>query len=197
MVTLMSAVAPSGNPDASRLYSIGDLAQEFGISPRAIRFYEDQALLAPQRLGGNRIYTYRDYARLVLILRGKRLGFSLADIKEMLDLCDTLGDGLGVAVDVYHVWWDPELPQQIARAGSRIIAHHINDWLVPTTDMLNDRGMMGDGVIDLIGIRRMIEAAGYRGIQEVEIFSDMWWNRPGDELLKIAIERFHAVCQAD
>ena len=84
----MSAVAPSDDPDARRLYSIGDLAQEFGISPRAIRFYEDQGLLAPQRLGGNRIYTYRDHARLVLILRGKRLGFSLADIKEMLDLYD-------------------------------------------------------------------------------------------------------------
>jgi DNA-binding transcriptional MerR regulator len=84
----MSAVAPSGSPDARRLYSIGDLAQEFGISPRAIRFYEDQGLLAPQRLGGNRIYTHRDHGRLVLILRGKRLGFSLADIKEMLDLYD-------------------------------------------------------------------------------------------------------------
>jgi len=85
---MMSAVAPSGNADARRLYSIGDLAQEFQISPRAIRFYEDQGLLAPQRLGGNRIYTHRDHARLVLILRGKRLGFSLADIKEMLDLYD-------------------------------------------------------------------------------------------------------------
>jgi len=84
----MSAVAPNSGPDARRLYSIGDLAQEFGISPRAIRFYEDQGLLAPQRLAGNRIYTYRDHARLVLILRGKRLGFSLADIKEMLDLYD-------------------------------------------------------------------------------------------------------------
>jgi sugar phosphate isomerase/epimerase len=120
----------------------------------------------------------------------------ISTLKEMLDLCDALGDGLGVAVDVYHVWWDPELPQQIARAGSRIIAHHINDWLVPTTDMLNDRGMMGDGVIDLAGIRRMIEAAGYRGIQEVEIFSNTWWNRPADELLKTAIDRFHAVCHA-
>jgi DNA-binding transcriptional MerR regulator len=73
---------------AVRLYSIGDLAQEFAISPRTIRFYEDQGLLAPQRLAGNRVYTRRDHARLVLILRGKRLGFSLADIGEMLDLYD-------------------------------------------------------------------------------------------------------------
>jgi len=82
----MSAVAPEDGAETRRLYSIGDLAQEFGISPRAIRYYEDQGLLSPQRLGGNRVYMHRDHARLVLILRGKRLGFSLSDIKEMLDL---------------------------------------------------------------------------------------------------------------
>lgn len=71
-----------------RLYSIGDLAAEFAISPRAIRFYEDQDLLRPQRIGGNRVYNHKDRARLILVLRGKRLGFSLADIKEMLDLYD-------------------------------------------------------------------------------------------------------------
>jgi len=80
-----AAVAPL---DAPRLYSIGDLASEFAISPRAIRFYEDQGLLAPRRIGGNRIYAARDRARLQLVLRGKRLGFALADIKEMLDLYD-------------------------------------------------------------------------------------------------------------
>ena len=74
--------------DVPRLYSIGDLAAEFGVSPRAIRFYEDQGLLRPQRIGGNRVYNHRDRARLILVLRGKRLGFSLADIKEMLDLYD-------------------------------------------------------------------------------------------------------------
>ncbi|MGH7126466.1 MAG: MerR family transcriptional regulator [Stellaceae bacterium] len=71
-----------------RLYSIGDLSTEFGVSPRAIRFYEDQGLLRPQRIGGNRVYNHIDRARLSLVLRGKRLGFSLADIKEMLDLYD-------------------------------------------------------------------------------------------------------------
>ena len=74
--------------DGPRLYSIGDLAAEFAISPRAIRFYEDQKLLRPQRIGGNRVYNHRDRARLILVLRGKRLGFRLADIKEMLDLYD-------------------------------------------------------------------------------------------------------------
>ena len=114
----------------------------------------------------------------------------------MTDLCDQLGEGLGIAIDTYHVWWDPNLAREIARAGSRIIGHHICDWLVPTRHMLNDRGMMGDGVIDFPAIRRMIEAAGYRGIQEVEIFSDDWWARPGDEVLRVVMERFTTVCRA-
>ena len=85
------------------------------------------------------------------------------------DLCEELGEGAGVAVDVYHLWWDPDLEHQIARAGRNILAYHVNDWLVPTTDLLLDRGMMGDGVIDLRAIRAMVEAAGYRGHCEVEI----------------------------
>lgn len=118
-------------------------------------------------------------------------------IDQALDLCEQLGDGVGVAIDVYHVWWDPNLAAAIARAGrlKRIMAHHICDWLVPTNDMLLDRGMMGDGVIDLKGIRAMIEAAGYTGPQEVEIFSrDNWWKRPGDEVLATCLERFETVC---
>ena len=119
----------------------------------------------------------------------------ITTLKEMLDIADALGnDGLGVAIDTYHVWWDPDLEAQIARAGRRIIAHHICDWLVPTKHLLTDRGMMGDGVIDFRGIRRMIEAAGFRGIQEVEIFSDYWWSRPGDEVLSTVIERFKSEC---
>ncbi len=120
-------------------------------------------------------------------------------INQALDLCDLLGDGLGVAIDVYHVWWDPNLPAAIARAGRQnaIFAHHICDWLVPTKDMLLDRGMMGDGVIDLAGIRAMIEAAGYHGPQEVEIFSaENWWKRPGNEVLEVCKARFDTVCQS-
>ncbi|HEX4043794.1 MAG TPA: MerR family DNA-binding transcriptional regulator [Xanthobacteraceae bacterium] len=71
-----------------RLYSIGDLASETGVTHRALRLYEDQGLLAPQRIGNQRIYSYRDRARLILVLRGKRLGFSLADIREMLEMYD-------------------------------------------------------------------------------------------------------------
>jgi sugar phosphate isomerase/epimerase len=118
-------------------------------------------------------------------------------LDQALDLCEALGEGVGVAIDVYHVWWDPNLAAAIARAGrmGRILAHHICDWLVPTTDLLLDRGMMGDGVIDLRAIRAMIEAAGYSGPQEVEIFSrDNWWKRPGDEVVRTVVERFDSLC---
>ena len=118
-------------------------------------------------------------------------------IDQGLDLCEQLGDGVGLMIDAYHTWWDPNLASAIARAGrlGRILGHHISDWLVPTTDMLLDRGMMGDGVIDFRAFRAMIEQAGYYGPQEVEIFSrDNWWKRPGDEVVRIALERFNTVC---
>jgi sugar phosphate isomerase/epimerase len=117
-------------------------------------------------------------------------------LKQALDLSDQLGEGTGVAIDVYHVWWDPELEAQIARAGAsnRILAYHVCDWLVPTRDLLLDRGMMGDGVIDLPRIGRLIEKAGYRGFTEVEIFSaNDWWKRPGDEVIRTCIDRFNSV----
>jgi len=110
-------------------------------------------------------------------------------LEQALDLCDFVQEGVGVAVDVYHVWWDPKLEAQIRRAGKRILAFHICDWLVPTRDLLNDRGMMGDGVIDLPLIRRWVEDVGYAGFQEVEIFSEHWWQRDPDEVLRVCIER--------
>ena len=119
---------------------------------------------------------------------------------QALDVCDALDPGqsgaLGVAVDVYHVWWDPQLEAQIARAGrSRLLAHHLCDWLVPTTDLAFDRGMMGDGIIDLRRIRGLMEGAGYRGYNEVEIFSARdWWQRDPDEVLTVMKERYAACC---
>ena len=111
-------------------------------------------------------------------------------LEQALDVCDALGEGIGVAVDVYHVWWDPKLEQQIKRAGKRILAYHICDWLVPTRDLLNDRGMMGDGIIELEKIRNWIEAAGYSGFHEVEIFSELdWWKRDPDDVLRTIMER--------
>ena len=116
-------------------------------------------------------------------------------LEQALDICDALDPSrsgmLGVALDVYHVWWDPKLAQQVARAGKeRLLAYHVCDWLTPTRDLLNDRGMMGDGVIELKKIRGWVEAAGYAGYSEVEIFSTQdWWQRSGDETLAACIER--------
>ncbi len=108
------------------------------------------------------------------------------------DWCDALGaeDAVGIVVDTYAVWWDPDLARQIARAGKRICAFHINDWLPDTRDLRLDRGMMGDGVIDIGAIRRMVEEAGYEGLHEVEIFSARdWWTRDPDEVIRIVKER--------
>jgi sugar phosphate isomerase/epimerase len=110
---------------------------------------------------------------------------------QALDICDALGPGIGVALDVYHVWWDPELERQIERAGrDRLLAFHICDWLVPTRDLLLDRGMMGDGVIDIAGIWRSVAAQGFDGLREVEIFSAQdWWKRDPDEVLATLVKR--------
>jgi len=118
--------------------------------------------------------------------------------RQALDICDRLDPGrtgaLGVALDVYHVWWDPELPAQIARAGNdRLLAFHVCDWLVPTRDLLNDRGMMGDGVIDIRSVRSLVEAQGFAGYAEVEIFSDAWWAKSIDEVLRTCIARHRSV----
>jgi len=116
-------------------------------------------------------------------------------LEHALDVCDALdparSGALGVAVDVYHVWWDPKLQAQIKRAGKeRLLAFHVCDWLTPTTDLLNDRGMMGDGVIDIPKIRDWVEAQGFAGYSEVEIFSaGNWWQRDSGEVLDTCIAR--------
>jgi sugar phosphate isomerase/epimerase len=115
-------------------------------------------------------------------------------LEQALDMCDALGEGVGVAVDVYHVWWDPKLESQVKRASKRILGYHICDWLPATRDLFNDRGMMGDGIIDLPLIRGWVEGAGYSGFQEVEIFSELdWWKRDPDQVLRICKERL-SVC---
>jgi sugar phosphate isomerase/epimerase len=119
-------------------------------------------------------------------------------MEQALDVCDELdpyqSGSLGVALDVYHVWWDPKLQQQIGRAGGkRLLAFHVCDWLTPTADLLNDRGMMGDGVIDIPRIRGWVEAQGFAGYSEVEIFSTQnWWQRPHGEVLDTCIARHKA-----
>jgi sugar phosphate isomerase/epimerase len=126
-------------------------------------------------------------------------------LEQALDLCaelDPQGGGvsggraeLGVAVDVYHVWWDPKLKAQIERAcRPRLLALHVCDWLTPTTDLLNDRGMMGDGVIDIPRIRAWVEDQGFDGYSEVEIFSTRnWWQREHGQVLDTCIDRHRTV----
>jgi sugar phosphate isomerase/epimerase len=99
---------------------------------------------------------------------------------------------VGVIVDVYHVWWDPNLYDEIERATGRILGFHVSDWTVPTQELLAGRGLMGDGVIELRRIRGAVEAAGYRGPIEVEILNRDLWSRAGDEVLGAVVSRFPA-----
>ena len=94
------------------------------------------------------------------------------------DLAEDLNSPwVGVAVDVYHLWWDPSLEREIRRCGENgnLSAFHICDWKTPTTDLLNDRGLMGEGCINIRQIREWVEAAGFNGFNEVEIFSSRYW----------------------
>lgn len=101
------------------------------------------------------------------------------------DIIDRVGeDRVGIAVDVYHTWWDPDLTKEIQRADKRIVGFHVCDWLTPTRDLLNDRGLMGEGCIDITGIRNAVEATGFSGWNEVEIFSDRLWASDPDEYLE-------------
>ena len=112
-------------------------------------------------------------------------------------ICDLLDHPLvGIAADVYHIWWDPDLAEQIRITGEkdRLFAFHICDWMTPTTDLLNDRGLMGEGCIDLKGIRAMVEATGFTGFNEVEIFSNRWWSADQDEFLARIKSAFFEKC---
>jgi sugar phosphate isomerase/epimerase len=97
---------------------------------------------------------------------------------------------VGVVVDVYHVWWDPERDAEIALLGDRIAGYHVNDWLVPARDVLLGRGMMGDGVIELRAVRAAVERAGYVGPIEVEIFNEALWGQPLDGVIELTKQRF-------
>lgn len=114
-------------------------------------------------------------------------------LDQALDICESLdpagNEGLGVIFDVYHLWWDPRLAEATARAQGRITGFHISDWLAPTVDQLNDRGMMGDGVIDLPSLARLVRSAGYDGLAEVEIFSHRWWREPAELVIETCLAR--------
>lgn len=109
------------------------------------------------------------------------------------DMVEQLGSPLvGVAADVYHLWWDPALETEIARCGrlGALFAFHVCDWRTPTIDMLNDRGLMGEGCIPLRQIRGWVEAAGFRGFNEVEVFSTRLWATDQDEYLAKIVQAY-------
>lgn len=101
-------------------------------------------------------------------------------------------DHVGIAVDVYHLWWDPDLEREIARCGrnGNLSAFHICDWKAPTLDMLNDRGIMGEGCINIREIRSWVEDAGFSGYNEVEIFSTIYWSQDQDTYFEKIIKGY-------
>ena len=164
-----------------------------------------KGVLETQKVLAARVATLAPYAEA----RGVRLALEplnpmfggnrtcLMTVRDAVAVCDRVGAAnVGVAVDVYHVWWDTALAESLLAAGrDRILGYHLCDWLEDTSDMLLDRGMMGDGVADLRTIRAAVEAAGYRGPCEIEVFSaaNWWCHDPGD-VLDLIVERFRTVC---
>ncbi|GAA5544178.1 MULTISPECIES: sugar phosphate isomerase/epimerase family protein [Brucella] len=170
-----------------------------GVHPASKGPAESLKIIA-DRLGDIVLYAAERNVRLALeplnpVYAGNRS--CLTTLRDAVDICEALAEpNLGIAVDVYHVWWDTDLPAQLKRAGKeRILGYHLCDWLADTSDVLLDRGMMGDGVADLRFIRENIENAGYDGPCEVEVFSvDNWWKRDPGEVLDVMVERFRTVC---
>jgi sugar phosphate isomerase/epimerase len=115
---------------------------------------------------------------------------TLSQANDMAEAIDS--PWVGVAVDVYHLWWDPALEREIARCGENknLFAFHICDWNVPTTDMLNDRGLMGEGCIPVKTIRGWVERAGFGGFNEVEIFSNKFWKEDQSDFLKKIVSAY-------
>jgi sugar phosphate isomerase/epimerase len=119
----------------------------------------------------------------------------ISTLGQALDTAEAIGSpGVGVVIDVYHVWWDPGLYHQIERARGRIYGFHVNDWIAPPPDALLGRGMMGDGVIEIRRIRAAVQAAGYSGPIECEIFNRDIWEMPGDQVLTLMKQRYLEHC---
>ena len=115
----------------------------------------------------------------------------VSSLEQAIDLANHFpADTVGVVIDAYHVWWDPNLYREIERAGGRIFAFHVSDWLTPPPDFLNGRGVMGDGCIGFSTLVAEITRAGYNGPIEVEIFNEQLWALPGHTALDLIKTRF-------
>jgi sugar phosphate isomerase/epimerase len=119
----------------------------------------------------------------------------VSTLGQALDLAEPFPPSVvGVVVDTFHVWWDPEVLAQIRRAGQRIASYQVNDWITPLpADTLLARGMLGDGHIDLPGLSAAVEAAGYTGDIEVEIFNQQVWDQPFGKVADTTAARFTAI----
>jgi sugar phosphate isomerase/epimerase len=160
----------------------------------------DRDIAAARRMVADGIAELAPYARE----RGVRLGIEplhpafaaerscITTLREARCLAERFDPvTVGIVADVYHIWWDPEVFDEIARAAGRLVGFHVSDWLVPVRDVLMNRGMMGDGVIELRPLRTAVERAGYdTGPIEVEIMNDAIWNTPLDTLLPLMKERY-------
>jgi sugar phosphate isomerase/epimerase len=116
----------------------------------------------------------------------------ICTLREARKVCEAVGSpAVGVAADVYHIWWDADLEAELDAIGrqGRLFGFHVCDWRVETRHMLTDRGLMGDGVIDIRRIRAKVEAAGFTGFTEVEVFSDDYWSRDQNEYLALIVDR--------
>lgn len=114
----------------------------------------------------------------------------IVTLGEAIDLARVFDGGVGVVVDAYHVFWDPNVETEIDRARGLIVGFHVSDWLVPTTSTVAGRGVMGDGIIDLHRLRLAVDRAGYDGPIEVEIINPELSSRDRDELVRLVCERF-------
>jgi sugar phosphate isomerase/epimerase len=120
---------------------------------------------------------------------------AIVTLGEANDLAERFEpEHVGVIVDAYHVWWDPDVEAQIARAGERILGYHVSDWLREMGDPMRSRGLTGDGIIPLGRLRTAVDAAGYAGPVEVEVINPAYRDRDGDELLAETVQRFVAHC---
>jgi Sugar phosphate isomerases/epimerases len=119
----------------------------------------------------------------------------VSTLGQAIDIAEQFGPSVGVVVDAFHVWWDPQLPEQIERAGrlGHIAGYQVCDWITPLpADVLLGRGMMGDGHIDFVPMTRSVVAAGYSGDVEVEIFNQEIWDAPHAEVATRVAETFAA-----
>lgn len=172
LLILVCGPAPNRDIDAGRQMVADGIA---GIAPYAAE--------RGVRLGIEPLHPMFAAERSVIVTLDEAINLALRYPPEQV----------GVVVDAYHVWWDPNLHAQIARAAgpvNRLAGFHVDDWLVPLPDPLMGRGMMGDGIIDLRRLRAAVEAAGYAGPIEVEIFNREVWDMPGDDVLELMKKRY-------